>query len=211
MQDLKAIENMYDSVAKNYAKTFLNEHHKKPKDQEVLYRFSQMIIPNSEIWDLGCGCGETTKYLNELGVKVSGLDLSAKMIEQAKIAYPDISFHKGNILALEFNNNSIDAIVSFYAIVHFTQDQVQQAFQEIYRVLKKNGILLFTYHVGDNTIHLNQFLQQEIDIDFMFHNTEAIINLLQEIGFKEIEVIEREPYKNIEYQSKRAYIFAKKT
>lgn len=74
---------------------------------------------NKPIWDFGCGPGQTTKYLRTLGIEISGLDLSEKLIEQANIIHPGIHFRKGNILDLEFENGSIAGIVAFYAIVHF--------------------------------------------------------------------------------------------
>ena len=40
---------------------------------------------------------------------------------------------------------------------------------------------------------------------------EAFIgDCLTDIGFEKIEVIEREPYPGVEYQSRRAYVFAVK-
>ena len=42
-QNLNKVENLYDTVAKEYAETFSGEHEKKPKDKEILHRFSQEI------------------------------------------------------------------------------------------------------------------------------------------------------------------------
>ena len=123
-QDLKKISNVYDTVAKEYAETFSNEHEKKPKDQEILLRFSREIGDRGPVWDLGCGPGQTTKYLKNLGVEISGLDLSEKILEQARAIHPEIQFRQGDILELEFDNDSIAGIVAFYTIVHFTEEQV---------------------------------------------------------------------------------------
>jgi ubiquinone/menaquinone biosynthesis C-methylase UbiE len=207
-QNLNKVENLYDSFANEYAEKFSGEHEKKPKDREILYRFSQEIGDKRPIWDLGCGPGQTTKYLNNLGIKVSGLDMSKKILEQARIINPEIHFQKGNILNLDFENNSIAGIVAFYAIVHFTKKQVQTAFREIFRVLLQGGLFLFTYHIGDKTIHLNEFLGKKADIDFMFFTTDFISGRLKDSGFEIIEIIEREPYPCVEYQSRRAYVFA---
>ena len=207
-QDLNKIERLYDTVGKEYAKEFYLEHEKKPKDQEILYRFLQYIRSGSPVWDFGCGPGQTTKYLKDLGVEISGMDLSKKILEQARTNYPDIHFRKGNILGLEFEDDSIAGVVSFYAMVHFTAEQVDMAFREIFRVLQPGGIFLFTYHIGDETIHLNEFLGKQIDIDFMFFTTDFISGCLKKTGFEKTEVIEREPYRGVEYESRRAYVFA---
>ena len=209
-QELKKIERMYDIVAKEYAETFIGEHEKKPKDQEILHRFSQEIGDRRPVWDFGCGPGQTTKYLKDLGMEISGLDLSGKILEQAKQIHPEIHFRKGNILNLEFDDNSIAGVVAFYAIVHFTEEQVESAFREIFRVLQPGGIFLLTYHVGEETIHLDEFLGKEIDIEFMYFTSDFIFRCLKNTGFEKIEIIEREPYPGVEYESRRAYGFAKK-
>jgi len=146
--------------------------------------------------------------LKNLGVEISGLDLSEKILEQARTTHPGIHFQKGNILDLEFENESIAGVVAFYATVHFTEEQVGVEFREIFRVLQPGGIFLFTYHIGERTIHIDEFLGKKVDIDFMFFTTDFILRCLKSCGFKEPELIEREPYPGVEYESRRAYVFA---
>ena len=207
-QSINKIERAYDAVAKEYAEAFADEHEKKPKDQEILRRFSQEIGNRRPVWDFGCGPGHTANYLFTLGVEISGLDLSEKSLEQARTHYPAIHFQKGNVLKLKFENDSIAGVVSFYAIVHFTEEQVALAFSEVFRVLQPGGIFLFTYHIGKNTIHIDQFLGKRIDVDFMFFSHDFISRCLGDSGFVKTETIEREPYPEVEYQSRRAYVFA---
>jgi SAM-dependent methyltransferase len=207
-QNLDKVENLYDTVAKEYAETFSGEHEKKPKDQDILHRFSLEIGDRRPVWDFGCGPGQTTKYLKNLGIEISGLDLSEKILEQARTIHPKIHFRKGNILELDFENDSIAGAVAFYAIVHFTEEQVEIAFREVFRVLQSGGIFLFTYHIGEETIHLGEFLGKKVDIDFMFFNTDFIFSCLTDSGFEKIEIIERDPYPGVEYESQRAYAFA---
>jgi len=207
-QKLNNIERMYDTVAKEYADAFSGEHEKKPKDQEILRRFSQEIGDKSPVWDFGCGPGHTAQYLKKLGIEIAGLDLSEKILEQARSLHPGIHFRKGDILELEFENDSIAGVVAFYAIVHFTEEQLGTAFREVFRVLQPGGIFLFTYHTGEETIHMDEFLGKKVDIDFMFFTTDFIFSCLQDSGFEKIEIIEREPYPGVEYESRRAYVFA---
>ena len=199
--DLDKVENLYDTVAKEYAETFSGEHEKKPKDQEILHRFSIEIGDRRPVWDFACGPGQTTEYLKDLDIEISGLDLSEKLLEQARKIHPGIHFRRGNILDLEFENDSIAGAVAFYAIVHFTEEQVEIACREIFRVLQPGGIFLFTYHIGEDTIQVEEFLGKKIDIDFIY-------SCLKKIGYKKIEIIEREPYPGVEYESRRAYVFA---
>lgn len=209
-QNSQKIAGQYDSIAEEWAAAFAGEHEQKPKDQETLRRFVQEIGGRKPVWDIGCGTGNTTQYLKNLGMGISGLDLSEGMLRQARVIHPEIPFRRGNLLELDFENDSIAGIVAFYAIVHFSQMQVQTALQEVFRVLKPGGTFLFTFHVGDKTIHLDEFLGKELDMDFMFFSTESISRHLKHIGYERIEVIEREPYPAVEYESRRAYVFATK-
>ena len=209
-QSSEKIAQQYDAIAGEYAKAFTGEHEKKPKDREILRRFAKEMGNRKPIWDFGCGPGQTTKYLTDLGVEISGLDLSEEILTQARRIHPEIHFQKGNMLELEFADDCIAAVVAFYAIVHFTEQQVQTAFAEVFRVLQPGGLFLLTYHVGEKTIHIDEFLGRKIDIEFMFFTRDFITGCLRERGFESIDTIEREPYPEVEYQSRRAYVFATK-
>jgi SAM-dependent methyltransferase len=204
------IARLYDTVAQEYVEMFSDEHEKKPKDQEILRRFSKEIGSRKPVWDFGCGPGQTTKYLYDLGVGISGMDLSEKMIEQARIIHPEIYFRQGNILKLDFKNDSLAGVVAFYAIVHFTEAQVETAFREVIRVLQPGGIFLLTFHIGEETIHVEEYLGKQVDIDFMFFTTDFIAGCLKLSGFEMVDLIERKPYPEVEYQSCRAYVFTRK-
>ena len=209
-QDLSKIERLYDTVAREYAETFTNEHYKKPKDREILKRFTLEIGGRRPVWDLGCGPGQTTAYLKNLGVEISGLDLSESILKQARHLHPKIPFIKGNLLALDFEDRTIAAAVAFYAIVHFTGKQVKTAFREVFRVLQPGGLFLLTFHIGDGTIHIEEFLGRKTSIDFMFFTTDFVRRCLKKTGFVNLDIIEREPYPDVEYASRRAYVFATK-
>ncbi len=207
---LKRIEKAYDAIAKEYAGAFAGEHEKKPKDREMLLRFSQEIGDGRPVWDFGCGPGQTAAYLKTLGIEISGLDLSERMLQEARNLHPGIRFQKGDLLELEFEADSIAGVVAFYAIVHFNKEQAGRAFGQVFRVLQPGGVFLFTYHVGDETTRIDEFLGKKVDIDFTFFTGEFISPCLAARGFERIEIIERAPYPEVEYPSRRAYVFAVK-
>ena len=136
------------------------------------------------------------------------MDISGEMVKQARSLFPDIRFQKGNMLHLGCDDDSIAAAVSFYSIVHCTKEEVGTVFGEVFRVLQPGGVFLFTYHIGDETLHIDSFLDKKVDIDFMFFTTACIRKCVKRCGFERIEIIERPPYPDVEYQSRRAYVFA---
>jgi hypothetical protein len=76
--------------------------------------------------------------------------------------------------------------------------------------LQPGGVFLFTYHIGEGAIHLDEFLGKDVDIDVMFFKTDFVSLCIKDAGFEGAEIIERDPYPAVEYQSRRAYVFAKK-
>jgi len=65
--------------------------------------------------------------------------------------------------------------------------------------------------VGDEALHEIELWGFPISMDFFLLQPEKINQDLQTAGFAIEEVIEREPYApEVEYQSRRAYIFARK-
>ena len=78
-------------------------------------------------------------------------------------------------------------------------------------MLSPNGVLLLAFHVGQGITHLDEFLGKEVSLDFIFFETEEVKEYLRTAGFELEEAIERDPYsKEVEHQSRRAYIFCKK-
>ena len=59
-------------------------------------------------------------------------------------------------------------------------------------------------------VHFDKANDKEVDIDLFFFKTDDIIELLHETGFHLIDAIERRPYEEVEYQSRRGYIWAGK-
>lgn len=211
MKQLEKVKNCYDATAANYTKSFYDELSHKPLDRLLLRRFADENKDKGTIADLGCGCGHTTKFLKDSGARnIVGIDLSAEMIKNASLKNSDINFEVGNILSLEKPDEEFAAILAFYAIVHFTLEELEKAFAEIYRVLKSDGQFLFSFHVGAEETHLDEFLDEKVDVTFYFFEVETILELLEKTGFQVSETTLRYPYKDFEYPSRRAYITAEK-
>lgn len=103
------------------------------------------------ILDLATGTGRVSVGLAEKGVKISGVDLTWKMIEQARgkaaeKQLDNVSFHLANALQLPYKDNTFDKIVSirFFHILPF---EMQKAIlQEVRRVLKPGGIFVVEFN-----------------------------------------------------------------
>jgi SAM-dependent methyltransferase len=201
------IRACYDAIAREYANRFAAELAHKPMDRELLRRFASEVRGRGEVYDLGCGPGQTTAFLHACGVPARGLDLSAELLREARHRHPGLEFEQGDMLALSVADASLAGVVAFYAIVHLTLADLRRALAEIHRILQPGGRLLLAY-VGAGSIHVEEFLGRSVSLDFVFFSPQDVAGELVRAGFVAVEVIERDPYPEVEYPSRRAYLFA---
>jgi SAM-dependent methyltransferase len=204
------VRKAYDDLAEEYSRHLFNELQSKPLDCALLDRFAQHVRGRGKVCDLGCGPGQVARYLSEQGVDVFGIDLSERMIKIARQLSPDVAFHTGNMFSLKLRNDSLAGIAAYYAIVNIPRELLSPAFEEIARVLQPQGVLLLSFHIGDKVLHVDELWGQRTSLDFVFFEPSEIRQALEAAGFAIEEIVERDPYPDVEYQSRRAYIFARR-
>lgn len=201
------LEDSYNRIAKEYVERIFNELEHKPLDRQLLDRFADSVTGRA--CDLGCGPGHIARYLRERGVDVCGIDLSPEMVEQARLLNPGIEFEQGNMLSLDVADNAWGGIAAFYSIIHIPRAEVVAALSEMKRVLRPEGLLLLSFHIGDEVIHVEDLWEEKVSFNVTFFRPNEMEGYLKSAGFRVEETIERPPYETVEYQSHRAYIFAR--
>ena len=99
------------------------------------------------VLDAGCGEGYNTRLLARLGARVTGVDISPKMIGFAREAEEErplgICYEVASFCDLSlFESESFDVVVSFVALMD--GPDYEGALSEIYRVLRPRGELVFS-------------------------------------------------------------------
>jgi SAM-dependent methyltransferase len=205
-----ATELSYDRVADEYARRIYDELQHKPLDRQLLDRFAASVRDIGSACDIGCGPGHVAHYLHEQGVNICGIDLSARMVEEARRLNPGIEFQQGDMLRLDTRDETWAGVAAFYSIIHVPRRDVVRALSELWRVLRPDGLLLLTFHIGDDTIHLDEWWGEKVCVDFFFFRSAEMADYLTSAGFEIEEILEREPYPDVEHQSRRSYIFARR-
>lgn len=188
-----AVRADYDRIAEDYARKIYGELQHKPLDRELLKRFALAVEGKGTTCDMGTGPGHVARYLRDAGADVFGLDLSPQMLEQARRLNPDIPFREGNMLALDLQDGSLAGITAFYAIANISGDALPQVFREMQRVMKPGGLLLLSFHIGDDVIRPQSLWNNPVSMEFYQQQPKQIRRLLTDAGFKVDEIIEREP------------------
>ena len=94
------------------------------------------------ILDIGCGDAKYFIKLTDSFNEFYGIELSKVHFEFAKIVFPAANYIVANGSELPFQDSSFDTIISFGAFEH--NEDIDSIFKECYRVLDKNGVLLFS-------------------------------------------------------------------
>ncbi len=200
----------YDLVVDEYVQRIFDELQDKPLDRQLLDRFADSVRAVGPACDMGCGPGHVARYLYERGVEVCGIDLSAAMVERARRLVPGVDFRQGDMMALDAPDGAWAGIAAFYSIIHIPRRDIVPALGELRRVLLPGGLLLLAFHLGDETVHLDEWWGQRVCIDFFFFRSGEMADYLKAAGFEIEEIIERDPYPDIEHQSRRSYILARR-
>ncbi|MBS4535115.1 class I SAM-dependent methyltransferase [Clostridium sp. D2Q-14] len=147
--NIEFIDKSYEGAISNYS----NATNEIGIWESEEYVFKKYFEKDKNILDVGCGAGRTTFGLYEKGyTNIIGLDLSKDMISAAKqinkIKKYKIEFIQGEATSLDFDNNSFDyALFSFNGIMQIPHKTNRiKALKEIRRVLRNNGIFVFTTH-----------------------------------------------------------------
>ena len=106
----------------------------------------RVVKPGRLVLDLCCGQGSLTALMSSSGADVTGLDFSPAMLEIAAKTAPDADLHEGDAAAMPFGDDSFDAVVCNFGVMHLPDQP--KALSEIRRVLKPDGQFVMATWVG---------------------------------------------------------------
>lgn len=116
------------------------------KNNPTIIEVLKYIKNGNKVLEIGSGTGELCSYLSSLGFDVSGIDYSEESIKLSNSLKNkfslNINFIKNNISKIEFPDNSFDIVYGDQVIGHL--DDLGESLNEIYRILKPDGLLFLT-------------------------------------------------------------------
>jgi ubiquinone/menaquinone biosynthesis C-methylase UbiE len=103
---------------------------------------SVAVRPGDRLLDIATGPGYAAARAAECGGSVVGIDIAEEMVALACRLHPALDFRIANAEALPFPNDSFDAVVGNFAMLHLARPESAAA--EFFRVLVPGGRLALT-------------------------------------------------------------------
>ena len=110
--------------------------------------FVEFVRPHwhdgDRILDLGCGPASLYDRWAHLPTpdRLVGIDISDRMIDEARVRYPEAEFVTGRAHELPFDNGSFDIVIASSVLHHIPDEHLDGAIEEIVRVLDEHGRLI---------------------------------------------------------------------
>jgi SAM-dependent methyltransferase len=175
------VRSGYDKVADRY----LAEREASAKDAEnvrLLADFIELLSPKSRVLDAGCGAGIPIAKMLAEHFDVIGVDFSSEQIERAKRNVPNAHFFCQDMTELDFPDDSLDGICSYYAIIHIPREEHASLLTNFHRMLRAGGVALLCLGADD--------LDNDIDEEFLgtrmywsHYDSETYRKMLRKSGF----------------------------
>lgn len=146
-------DNKTDFLKDNWMEKYINEI-EKVEDKKAI--------------DLGCGLGQDTKWLLDRGFDVLSCDISDIALEKLKELVPNSKTMQLNVKEkLPFYDNSIGLINANLSIHYFNMKDTMEIFNDIYRVLKPNGLFIGRVNSDKNEGYVKE-TTKEIEENFYY-------------------------------------------
>ena len=107
---------------------------------------ARTLPPGSRVLDVGCGTGlPTARQLSDAGHRVVGVDLSARMLELARIHVPDGEFHQRDVASLRVDGpgglGQFDGIACYFTLLMLPRKEIPHALRQLRAMLRPGGLV----------------------------------------------------------------------
>jgi len=196
MDKSKLAVDTYDKIAEVYTKTYFEDF----SDFKYLDKFLKFLPKGAHILDVGCGPGQFSKYMAKRGFRVTGIDFSDGMLKIAGKKVLEAEFQKMDMRKLVYPENTFDALLVSYSLIHIPSNQIPDTVKGFYKVLKPGGYLEVIAQKGKaNQIVDEPFMPSE-KMFFNFFNHDKLVKFFKNAGF-EIISFDEAPSPDPEFQA----------
>lgn len=204
------VRSSYDAVAAGYAEHLVDELRGLPFETWLLDR----VLSHADgrpVVEVGSGPGHVTAYLAQGGAAAVGIDLSPGMVSEARRRFPGCSFEVGDLrrLSRPAASPAWAAVLGWYSLIHLATSELPDAVAALVRPLAPGGWLVLALHAGAEVRHVDEWFDQEVDLDFVLHEPAALVALVEAGGLVDVEWYLRGPVTARGETTQRLYVIGR--
>lgn len=180
--------NIYLKTTIEHANIDLNKAKLKQQKLEQFIKNNIEVLPKgSKILEIGSGDGTNAKYIQKLGYNVTASDIAEDFIKT--IDSKGVKTIKFNILKDKIIEK-YSAIFAWRVFVHFTKEDIENAFQKIYNMLETNGLFIFNImnreirKVEDEWIDFPNEYHMGVERYYRYFSKNEIDEIINKIGYQ---------------------------
>ena len=206
------VRTSYDAMAATYADRFAGALSGTDTLETWLLARVARHADGGPVVEAGCGPGQVTAYLAEAGADATGIDVSPRMIEEARSRFPDGSYEVGDLRRLMRPTTAEGwaAVVSWYSLIHLASAELPDAIGALARPLAPGGLLVLAVHAGSGVRHRDSWFDIPVDLDVVLHGHEHVVAVVKAAGLVDVEWYLRGPFERWEETTERLYVVARK-
>ena len=201
----------YGAVAEAYAEHLTAELDDLPFERWLLERIASEAT--GPVVEVGCGPGHVAADLHASGADARGLDLTPEMVEVARSRFPDVRYDVGDLRRLMRPESAAGwgAVLAWYSLIHLAASELPAALESLVRPIAPGGLLVVALQAGDDVAHLDEWFGVEgLALDFVRHDPESIVSLVEAAGLTDVEWYLRGPVTARGEQTRRLYVLARR-
>jgi len=186
MDKTKAATDIFDKYAQAYADKFMDVslYH------ESLDVFCGLLKDNATILELACGPGNITKYLLDKrpDLQLLGTDLSANMLELAKVNNPTAAFQLLDCRDILSLGKKYDGIICGFCLPYLSKEEAIQLIEHAADVLNNNGVLYISTMEDDYSKSGYETNSKGYRMYTYYHEEGYLTAALKEHGLRVVDI-----------------------
>jgi ubiquinone/menaquinone biosynthesis C-methylase UbiE len=174
---------LYDTIGRTYDTT-------RKADPDLTRCLTRHLnfTPGARYLDIGCGTGNYTVALQNLGARMHGLELASTMLAKARLKSDRVQWIQANAESLPFRDRCFGGAMGTFTIHHMKNPG--RAIEEVFRVIDSGRFVIFT---ADNAQSRGYWLNEYFPAGMAAMHKQMplatdVVRHLEDAGFTAIEL-----------------------